>query len=326
MTTRRAFVAGAVVVLAAPLAVEAQPAGKVYRIGVLSSASSPDPVEHPAFLKALRELGYVAEQNLMVEGRYAGGTERLPALAAELVGLNVDIIVTMGTPAARAAKAATRTIPVVFRIQANPVERGLVASLARPGGNLTGLATASEELDSKELQLLKAAVPGASRLAYLWDAAYGPAATSTWVANWAAPRLLELQGQYLEVKGPGDVRGAFEAATKGRADILLIGLTPMTSGHFRDLTDLAMKSRLPAIAADRSFAEAGLLMTYGVDGVALGKRHAVYVDKILKGAKPADLPVEQADKFEFVINLKTAKTFGLTIPPSVLARADEILQ
>jgi putative ABC transport system substrate-binding protein len=154
--------------LAAPLTVEAQPAGKVYRIGVLSSASSPDPIYDPPFWKALRQLGYVAEQNLMVEGRYADGTERLPALAAELVGLNVDIIVTYGTPAARAAKAATRTIPVVFSIQANPVERGLVASLARPGGNLTGLASAPEELDSKQLQLLKAAVPGASRLAYLW--------------------------------------------------------------------------------------------------------------------------------------------------------------
>jgi ABC-type uncharacterized transport system substrate-binding protein len=292
----------ALALLAAPLVAEAQPAGKVYRIGVLSGASAPDPIDQPAFLKALRELGYVAEQNLMVEGRYAGGTERLPALAAELAGLNVDIIVTMGTPAARAAKAATRTIPVVFRIQANPVERGLVASLARPGGNLTGLASAPEELDSKELQLLKAAVPGASRLAYLWDAAYGPASTSTWVANWAAPRLLGLQVQYLEVKGPGDFRGAFEAATKGRADILLIGITPMTGGHFRDLTDLAMKSRLPAIAADRSFAEAGLLMAYGADSVALATRHAVYVDKILKGAKPAELPVEQPTKFEFVIN------------------------
>jgi putative ABC transport system substrate-binding protein len=255
----------ALALLAAPLAAAAQQPGKVYRIGVLSSASSPDPIYDPVFLKALRQLGYVAEQNLMVEGGYADGTERLPALAAELAGLNVDIIITMGTPAARAAKAATRTIPVVFNIQANPVERGLVASLARPGGNLTGLA-APEELDSKQLQLLKAAVPGASRLAYLWDTAYGPAATSTYVANWAAPRLLGLQVQYLEVQGPADFRGAFEAASKGRADILFIGGTPMTNGHFRDLTDLAMKSRLPAIAGDRSFAEAGLLMTYGVEG------------------------------------------------------------
>ena len=223
---------------------KAQPTGKVYRIGVLSSASSPDSVEHPAFLKALRELGYVAEQNLMVEGRYAGGTERLPALAAELVGLNVDIIVTMGTAAARAAKAATRTIPVVFRIQADPVERGLVASLARPGGNLTGLATAPEELVSKELQLLKAAVPGASRLAYLWDAGYGPAATSTWVATWAAPRFAGAAGSLPGGEGPGDFKGAFKAETKGRTDILLIGLTPMTGGHFRDLTDLAMINAL----------------------------------------------------------------------------------
>jgi ABC-type uncharacterized transport system substrate-binding protein len=311
--------------LATPAA-EAQPALKVYRIGVLSGASSPDPVDHPAFLKALRELGYVPNQNLVFEWRYAGGTERLAALAAELSGLNVDIIVTIGTPAARAAKTATRTIPVVFSIQANPVERGLVASLARPGGNLTGVTAAPEELDSKELQLLREAVPGASRLAYLWDANYGPAAMSTWVTNWAAPRLLGLQVQYIEVKGPGDFKEAFEAATKGRADILLIVESPMTDAHFRDLADLALKSRLPAIAAKRSFAEAGLLMTYGVDSVALAKRRAVYVDKVLKGAKPADIPVEQADKLEFVINLKTAKALGLTIPSSVMARADDILQ
>jgi putative ABC transport system substrate-binding protein len=297
----------------------------VYRIGVLSGASSPIPVDHPAFLKALRELGYVPGQNLLFEERYAGGTDRLPALAAELVGLKVDVIVTIGTPAARVAKAATTTIPVVFTIQADPVGRGLVASLAHPGGNLTGLA-APVELDSKELEVLKEAVPGASRLAYLWDANYGPASASTWVANWAAPRLLGLQVQYLEVKDIGDFKVAFEAAIKGRADVLLIVESPLTEVYFRELADLAVKSRLPAIAAKRSFAEAGLLMSYGVDLRAQGERRAALVDKILKGAQPADVPVEQSFRLELVINLKTAKALRLTIPPSVLARANEILQ
>ena len=322
---RRVFVAGTLGLLAAPLAVEGQQAGKVYRIGILSGASAPLPVDHPAFLRALRERGYVPGQNLLLEERYAGGTERLPTMAAELAGLNLDIIVTIGTPAARAAKAATRTIPVVFTIQADPVGRGLVTSLAHPGGNLTGLA-APEELDSKELEVLKEAVPGASRLAYLWDANYGPAATSTWVSNWAAPRLLRVQVQYLEVKDSGDFKEAFEAATKGRADILLIEDSPLTDVHFGELAALAVKHRLPAIAAKRTFAEAGLLMSYGVDLRAQGERRAAFVDKILNGAKPADLPVEQAFRLELVINLKIAKTLGLTIPPAVLARADEVIQ
>jgi putative ABC transport system substrate-binding protein len=315
----------ALAILAAPLAAEAQSVGKVYRIGVLSGALAPLPVDHAAFLKALRELGYVPGQNLIFEERYAGGTDRLPVLAADLAGLNVDVMVTIGTPATRAAKAATGAIPVVFTIQADPVSRGLVTSLARPGGNLTGLA-APAELDSKELEVLKEAVPGAARLAYLWDGSYGPASTSTWAANWAAPRLLGLHVQYLEVKGPGDFQGAFEAALKGRADLLQIVESPMTEVHFRELADLTTKSRLPAIAAKRSFADAGLLMSYGVDLTDTGKRRAAFVDKILKGAKPADLPVDQSTKFEFVINLKTAKTLGLTIPPAVLARADEVIQ
>ena len=320
---RRAFVAGTLASLAAPLAVDAQPGAKIYRIGVLSGASSPDPVEHPTLMKALRELGYVPGQNLIFEERYAGGTARLPALAAELAGLNVDIILTIGTPAARAAKAATRTIPVVFTIGNNPVERGLVASLAHPGGNLTGQTASPEGLEDKQLELLKEAVPQASRLAYLRDANYGPA---TWLASWAAPRLLRLQVQLLEVKGSEDFRVAFERATRERAEILFIDQTPLTDLHFRELADLAAKSRLPAIASTRSFAESGLLMSYGVDYRALAERKAVFVDKILKGARPADLPVEQNAKFELVVNLKTAKALGLTIPPSVLARAVDVIQ
>ncbi len=321
MKTFRLLVA--LVLVVSPALAEAQSAGKVYRIGLLSGASAPPPVYHPAFLKALRDLGYEPGRNLILEERYAGGTERLPALAAELAGLNVDLIVTIGTPAARAAKAATRTIPVVFAIQANPVGRGLVASLAHPGGNLTGLTATPEDLEDKRLELLKEVVPRASRLAYLRDANYGPA---TWVASWAAPRVLGLKVQLLEVKGPGDFAGAFQAATKGRADVLVVEETPFTDVHFRELADLAAKSRLPAIAAKRTFVEAGLLMSYGVDLAVGGERHAVFVDKILKGAKPADVPVEQAHKFELVVNLKTARTLGLTMPPSVLARADEVMQ
>jgi putative tryptophan/tyrosine transport system substrate-binding protein len=200
--------------LGAPLTTEGQQSARAYGIGVLSGASAPRPVDHPAFVKALRERGYVLGQNLLFEERYAGGTERLPALVAELAGLNVDIIVTVGTPAARAAKAATTTVPVVFTIQADPVGRGLVASLAHPGGNLTGLA-APAELDSKELEVLKEAVPGASRLAYLWDANYGPVSMSTWAANWAAPRLLGLQVQYIEVKDLGDFKKPLRMQARG---------------------------------------------------------------------------------------------------------------
>jgi putative ABC transport system substrate-binding protein len=246
------------------------------------------------------------------------------AAAAELVGLNVDVIVTYGWPAAKAAKEATGTIPIVFAVATDPVKRGLVASLARPGGNLTGVVGDPGGLEDKRLEQLKEAVPGASRLAYLSDANYGP--TSRWAASWATPRLLGLQVLFLEVKGPGDFMVAFDRATDGHAEILLIEETPLTDRHFRELADLALKRRLPAIAAKRNFAEAGLLMSYGVDLVALAERRAVFVDKILKGAKPADLPVEQASKFELIINMKTAKLLRLTIPPSVLARADEVIQ
>jgi len=318
-----AFVVLALALLVAPLAAQGQQPGKVYRIGVLSGASAPDPVGHSAFLKALQELGYVPRQNLLFEERYAGGTERLPALAAELVGLNLDIMVTIGTPAARAAKAATRAIPVVFAIQADPVGRGLIESVAHPGGNLTGVTVSPEELNSKQLELLKGAVPQASRLAFLRDANYGPA---TFLANWAAPRLLSVQVQLLEVKGSGDFQGAFKRATKEHAEILFIEQTPLTDFHFRELVDLAARSRLPAIASTRNFTKAGLLMSYGVDPKWVAERRAAFVDKILKGAKPGDLPVEQNAKFELVINLKTAKALGLTIPPAVLARADEVIQ
>jgi putative ABC transport system substrate-binding protein len=235
--------------------------------------------------------------------------------------------VTLGTPAARAAKAATATIPIVFTIEGDPVTRRLVTSWARPGGNVTGLAGSPGELYEKRWQLLKEAVPGASRLAYLWDANYGSVSATTWVSEFAMPRfrLLGLQVQFLEVKGAGDFMVAFERATSGRAEMLFIDITPMTDRHFRELAGLASKSRLPAIASAGTFADAGLLMSYGVNLAALAERRAAFVGKILKGAKPADLPVEQPTKFEFVINLKTAKTLGLTIPPAVLARADEVI-
>ena len=318
----------ALALLAAPLAAEAQQAGKVYRIGVLSGASSPNPADHQPFLKALRELGYVHGQNLTLDERYGAGHERLPALAAELAGLNVDVIVTIGTPAARAAKAATATIPIVFVVEGDPVARRLVTSWARPGGNVTGLAGSPRELYEKRWQLLKDAVPRASRLAYLWDANYEPVSASTWVSEFAMPRFrtLELQVQFLEVKGPGDFMVAFERATKERADILFIDISPMTDRHFPELADLAAKSRLPAIAGTRTFADAGLLMSYGVNLAALAERRAAFVDKILKGAKPADLPVEQPTKFELVINLKTAKALGLTIPPVGAGASGRIIQ
>ena len=327
---RRAFISSiAISLLAAPFAVEAQPAGKVPRIGFLVAASASDSAYArliETFRQGLRDLGYVEGRNIVVEYRYADGKyERLPALAAELVRLKVDVIVSHGTPGPLAAKQATSAIPIVMTSAGDPVGSGLVSSLARPGGNVTGLSLMVPELGGKRLQLLKEILPGLSRVAVLWNAA-NPYASLVAREMEATATTLGVQLQALVVRGPDDFAGALAAATTGRAGALTAVEDPLTITKRTQIVDFAAKSRLPAIYGVKEFVDAGGLMSYGVNLVDLYRRAAAYVDKILKGAKPADLPVQQPTKFEFVINLKTAKALGLTIPPSVLLRADEVIQ
>jgi len=327
---RRTFLCGLTLgTLSAPLAVDAQQPGKVWRIGSLGMGHIPVPVSNPiwdAFLQQLRELGYVEGQNIVIEYRSAEGrAERLPDLAAELVNLKVDVIVAGGTPPPLAAKHATRTIPIVMAAAGDPVGSGLVASLARPGGNVTGLSTFTPELAGKRLQLLKEVVPGVSRVAVLWNAANPYAALVTRETE-AAARKLGVQVQSLEVRGPDDFEHALPAAIRGRAGALIVVDDPLTFLYRMRIADFAARNRLPAMYGFREYAEAGGLMAFGANLADLYRRAATYVDKILKGAKPADLPVEQPTKFELVINMKIANALGLTIPQSVLVRADEIIQ
>ncbi len=322
----------AIGILVAPLAADAQQAGKVPRIGILSTLSPEFPTTHAlldAFRQGLRERGYVEGKNIAIEERSAQGRfERLPELAAELVRLKVDLIVAAGTPGARAAKQATSTIPIVAPAMGDPVEDGLVQSLARPGGNITGLTFLGPELVAKRLQLLKEAVPRVSRVAALWHpGAYGERTSSGMLKETeVAARALGVQLQLLEARSPNDFDGAFAAMTTNSASALIVFPSPMFYGEHRRIVDLAAKHRLPAIYAFREAVDAGGLMAYGANLPDLFRRAATFVDKILKGAKPADLPVEQPTKFELVINIKTAKALGLTIPQSMFIRADEVIQ
>jgi len=305
----------------------AQQTGKVPRIAYLTGNSpSTNPARIEAFRQGLRKLGYVEGKNIVIEWRYAEGKpDRLPALAAELVRIKVEVIVTTGPGPTRAAKEATTTIPIVMAQDPDPVGNGFVASLARPGGNITGLATLAPEISGKQLELLKEIVPKLSRVAVL--------GTSTRPGNAQNLKETELAAgafgvklQYLDVLIPKDLETAFRAASKGRADGVLVLQTPLLTSHRKQVVDLAAKNRLPAIYATAEWVEDGGLMTYGVSITEMSRRAATYVDKILKGAKPADLPVEQPTKFEFVINLKAAKQIGLTIPPNVMVRADRVIK
>ena len=313
---------------AAPLAAEAQQAGRVYRVGYLSTPTR-ESVERglEAFLRALRELGWVEGQNLIIEYRWAEGkVERLPDLAAELVRRKVDLIVAPAGSAALAAKNATSSIPIVMIFPSDPVEMGLVASLSRPGGNITGTTfTPGPEIFGKQLQILKEAIPHASRVAILWNPADPSFATQKREVE-AAARSLRIRLQHVEARGPEEFDSAFSAMARERADALLVGGTSTFLAHRTRIAELAVKSRLPTMYSFRESVEAGGLMAYAVNMADFVGRAAVYVDKILRGAKPADLPVEQPTKFELTINLKTAKTIGLTIPQSVLARADAVIQ
>ena len=328
---RRRFIeviAGGLV--AAPLAAEAQQAVKIARIGFLTPnmAASPPHVRE-AFLQGLRDLGYVEGRNVVLEYRDAEGkSERFPALAAELVALKVDVIVAPGTPAALAAKQATRTLPIVFPIAGDPVTSGLVTSLARPGGNVTGLSILDPDLVGKCLEQLKQAVPGVSGVAVLWQPGGLGERTDKDMLKGAevAASALGVRLQFVEARGPADFDRAFSEMTRARAGALTVLPSTMFLHERRRLVDLAARNRLPAVYPWREAVDAGGLMAYGANIADLFRRAATYVDKILKGAKPADLPVEQPTKFELVINLKTAKALGLTIPQSVLGRADQVIE
>jgi putative ABC transport system substrate-binding protein len=315
----------------APLAATQQPAKKIPHLGYLAFdplSETPSP-ERAAFLGGLRELGWIDGKTIVIEYHSAEGKRgRLPVIAAELVTLKVDVIVTDTTPTTLAAKQATRTIPIVFIGAGDPVTSGLVTNLARPGGNLTGLSIVSPELVAKRLELLKQAVPGASRAAFLLQPGLiGERAEKDIVkAADVAGRALGVRLQVVEARGPADIDRAFSDMTRARADALIVAASAMFSTERRRLADLAVKKRLPTMFSFRRYVDAGGLMSYGPDAVDLYWRAATYVDKILKGAKPGDLPVEQPTKFELVINLKTAKALGLTIPPSLLGRADHVIE
>ena len=305
----------------------AQQTKKVQRIGYLAAlAASGDLPRLEAFRQGLRALGHVEGQNIAIEYRYTEGRfERLPEIADELVRLKVDILVAVTTNAAVAAKNATRTIPIFFFGVTDPIGAGLVDSLARPGGNLTGLTNIASVLSGKRLELLKETVPKLSRVAVLWDPK-NPGSTPQWNESQLAARELGLQVHSMEVSSADKYEGAFKEAIRARSAALAVTLNPLANTNQKQVVDLASKNRLPAIYGRAEFVEGGGLMSYGPIFAAEGQNAARLVDKILKGAKPADLPVEQPMKFELVINLKTAKQIGLTIPHEVLARADRVIR
>jgi len=328
--------------LAVPVCSPGQQPTKVYRIGYLSDAEGTAPTDTSpqhcplkggpywqAFVAGLRERGYIPGQNLIIECRWTEGRdERAPALAAELVSLKVDLLVALGTNQVRAAKQATSTLPIVMLGVINPVERGLVTSLAQPGGNVTGLTdTVGTQIGGKYLQLLTEAVPTASRVAVLLHPS-GPQTppSGTLRETQAAARALGVTLQSYEVREPEELEGAFTAMTKARAEALLVDPHPFFDVHNQRIVDLAARSRLPAMYPGRGYVEAGGLLAYGVNEPAIRRRIGLYVDKIFKGAKPGDLPVEQPTTFELIINLKTAKALGLTIPPMLLIQAEEVIR
>ncbi len=311
------------------LAATAQQPPNVPRVGILAASPlSPNPHPLEAFRQGLRELGYVEGQNIVLEIRSAEGRlERLPDLAAELIRLKVDLILAGGTPSALAAKRTTTTIPIVMPGTFDPVASGLVASLARPGGNITGLSFLGAELIAKRLELLRETVPRVTPVAVLWHpGVHGEGTLQELKETQVAGRALGVRLQVLEARGPSDFDRAFAAMTKERAGALMLLPSLIFTADQKRLVDLAAKHRLPAMFFFRQFVEAGGLMSYGASQPDMWRRAATYVDKILKGAKPADLPVEQPTRFELVVNMKTAKALGLTIPPSILIRADQVIQ
>ncbi len=323
---RRSLVASGMTLLAAPGAVFAQTPGKTSRIGYLSLRSGPESQDE-AFRQGLRELGYVEGKNISVEYRWADSKpDRIPALAEELVRLKVDVIVCAGggTAVILAVKKAAKTIPVVFQTGGDPVSAGFVASLDRPGGNLTGVSALTSDLNEKRLELLKQAIPGVSRVAVLMNPTSTNAAALKGLE--AAARTLKVKLQVVEARDPQAIDGAFAAMKRERPDALLVANSPMFFAERKRIVGLAAQSRLPGIFEGREFSEAGGLLSYGASLADNYRRLASYVDRILRGAKPSDLPVEQPTRFELIINAKTAKALGITIPQSMLLRADEVIQ
>ncbi len=315
------------VILLAPLVAPAQQVGKVYRIGYLSPRPGIETPEE-LFRQSLRELGYVEGQNLVIDWRFARGTTALlPGLVAEIVRLNPDCILAIGLEATRVAKEATGTIPIVMGTgDDDPVLRGLIASYARPGANVTGIVNLGGELAGKRLQLLKEVVPRASRVAILWSPPGIGGDSGHFRETQVAARASGIQLQSLEVRTPDGLEHAFDGAVKGRAEAVIVVGTGLIGSHRTRILDLVTKTRLPAIYTHHDWTHEGGLMSYGSDRAAQARRAASYVDRIFKGAKPAELPVEQPTKFDLVVNLKVAKALGLTMPPSLLARADHVIR
>jgi ABC-type uncharacterized transport system substrate-binding protein len=319
----RIVVALALSLLAPALDAEAQSSGKVYRVGVLMGEAS---AGVQSFRQALRDLGYIEGRNLVIEGRYdKGNPENLPALAADLVGLKVDIILASSSTYVRAAKQATRTIPIVFAVHNDPVGTGDVASLAHPGGNITGTTQMATDLSAKQLELLREIVPGLTRVSVVWNSttpSHEPALKQSEVAA----RALGVRLTKLDAQNASELERAFATAAQERVGAVFVMTSPMAVQERERLVGLAAKRRLPTMYTQRLFVEAGGLLAYGTDLLDLYRRAAGYVDKILKGAHPANLPVEQPTKFELVINLKTAKALGMRIPPPLLVRANQVIE
>ena len=309
------------------LPANAQQLTKIPRIGYLNASSASSASSRvEAFRRGLRDLGYAEGKTIIVEYRFAeGNPDRLRQLTAELVQLNVDIIVSGGPTVTRLAKEATSTIPIVMGFDDDPVGSGFVASLARPGGNITGLSTLAPEISGKQIEILKEVVPRISRVAVIGNSTRSATSLAFKEMELAAG-VLKVQLQYLDVRDPKDIETAFGAASKGRADAIVVLGSPVLNLRRTQIADLAVKNRMPGVYAQPEFIDAGGLMYYGASFTDIFQRAATYVDKILKGAKPADLPIEQPIKFEFVVNLKAAKQIGLTIPPNVLVRADRVIK
>jgi len=316
-----------VFLLALGISAQAQEPNKTARIGFLGATSSSTVTARiEAFRQGLRELGYVDGENITIEYRYADGKpERLPGFAAELVHVKVDVIVTGGPTATRPAKNATDTVPIVMAADLDPVANGFVTSLARPGGNITGLSILAPEISGKQLELLKEIVPKLSRVAFLRNS-NEPATPQIIKEIEAASEALQLRLQKLDIRNSKDIEIAFREARNGRADAVVVPVMPILNSERAQIAELALKNRLPSVYGQPEYVENGGLIYYGPSVTAMFRRAATYVDKILKGAKPSDLPVEQPTKFELEINLKTANQIGLTIPPNVLARADKVIR
>jgi putative ABC transport system substrate-binding protein len=317
----------ALALLLQPRGSEAQTATKTYRIGLLEVVSAAaNGQNRVAFRQGLKELGYVEGQSFVLEYRSADGqAERFPDLARELVRLNVEVIVTRGTPSALAAKRATRTIPIVMASSGDPVATGIVASLARPGGNVTGLSAVATEIQGKQLEVLREMAPQVARVGFLFNMS-NPVLQAQWKEAQLAARSVGLQPLLLDVRAVRDLEPAFRTAAAQRTGAVIVGVDALTQAHRSQIIEALSRRHLPSISREREFVDAGGLMSYGVHYADLYRRAAAYVDKIFKGARPADLPVEAPTRFELVINLRTAKALGLTIPQSVLVRADEIIQ